>query len=75
MRKSGIITHKRGGYMAAVHRQNISVDPVVFEEFCNYAGRKGIKISTWVSMKMQEFIEDEKRNEEIKIQRKQKGIY
>ena len=58
--------------MAAVHRQNISVDPVVFEEFCNYAGKKGIKISTWVSMKMEEFIEEEKALEEAKKNNKRR---
>jgi hypothetical protein len=52
--------------LAAVRRQNISVDPEVFEEFCKYAGKKGIKISTWVSIKMQEFIEEEKLLEELK---------
>ena len=44
----------------------MSIDPTVFEEFCNYAGRKGIKISTWVTMKMKEFIEEEKLLEELK---------
>jgi hypothetical protein len=52
--------------MAAVRRQNISVDPETFEEFCKYAGRKGMKISTWVTMKMKEFIEEEKMLEELK---------
>ena len=52
--------------MSAVRRQNMSIDPTVFEEFCNYAGRKGIKISTWVTMKMKEFIEEEKLLEELK---------
>jgi hypothetical protein len=56
--------------LAAVRRQNISVDPTVFEEFCKYAGRKGIKISTWVSIKMQEFIEEEKLLEELKNKKK-----
>lgn len=45
--------------MAAVRRQNISIDPDTFEKFCDIAGRKGIKISTWVTMKMKEFIEEE----------------
>jgi len=35
----------------AVRRQNITVDPEVFEEFCKYAGPKGIKISTWILQK------------------------
>lgn len=50
----------------AVHRQNISIDPKVLDEFCYYAGPKGIKISTWVTAKMKEFIEDEKLLEEVK---------
>jgi len=43
----------------AVKRQNITLDPEVFEKFCTIAGRKGIKISTWVNLKMKEFIEEE----------------
>ena len=44
----------------------MSIDPVVFEEFCKIAGNKGIKISTWVTAKMKEFVEEEKLLEEIK---------
>jgi hypothetical protein len=55
--------------MSAVRRQNISVDPETFEEFCKYAGKKGIKISTWVTMKMKEFIEEEKLLEQLKGKR------
>ena len=40
-------------------RQNVSLDPDVFDKFCDIAGRKGIKISTWVNQQMIEFIEDE----------------
>jgi len=47
-------------------RQNMSLDPEVFEEFCKYAGRKGIKISTWVNLKMKEFIEEEKLLEQLR---------
>ncbi|MBU3112012.1 hypothetical protein [Clostridium lacusfryxellense] len=50
----------------AVRRQNMSIDPTVFEEFCNYAGKKGIKISTWVTIKMKEFVEEEKFLEEMR---------
>jgi len=49
--------------LAAVRRQNITIDPTVFEEFCKYAGPKGIKISTWVTAKMKEFVEKEKAEE------------
>lgn len=50
----------------AVRRQNITLDPEVFERFCNIAGRKGIKISTWINLKMKEFIEEEEALEEMK---------
>ncbi|WP_352408127.1 hypothetical protein [Acetoanaerobium noterae] len=50
----------------ATRRQNISLDPEVFEEFCEYAARKGIKISTWVNQQMKAFIEQEKKLEEEK---------
>jgi hypothetical protein len=45
-------------------RHNISLDNEVYEEFCKYAGKKGIKISTWINIKMKEFIEEEKEIEE-----------
>lgn len=50
-------------------RHNISLDDEVYEEFCRYAGKKGIKISTWINIKMKEFIEEEKMIEEIKKKR------
>lgn len=50
-------------------RQNITLDPSVYEEFCKYAGKKGIKISTWVNIKMIEFIEEEKMIEEFRRER------
>lgn len=50
----------------AVSRHNITLDPEVYEEFCRYAGKKGIKISTWVNQKMIEFIEEEKMLEEFR---------
>jgi len=52
--------------LAAKKRQNVTIDPEVYEEFCNYAGKKGIKISTWVNIKMKEFIEEEKLIEEMR---------
>lgn len=51
--------------MATV-KQNMSIDETVLEEFCKYAGKKGIKISTWVTAKMKEFIEEEKIIEEYR---------
>jgi len=50
----------------AIRRQNMSIDPVVFEEFCKIAGNKGMKISTWVTARMKEFVEEEKLLEELK---------
>jgi hypothetical protein len=50
----------------ATSRHNITLDQETFEEFCFYASRYGIKISTWINMKMREFIEDEKTLEEIR---------
>lgn len=56
--------------MAAQRRQNITLDPVVFEKFCNIAGRKGIKISTWINLKMIEFIEEEEAIQAEKLKNK-----
>ena len=56
--------------LAAQRRQNITVDPVVFDEFCRYAGPQGIKISTWINAKMKEFVDDQKALEEMKKNRK-----
>ena len=47
------------------HRQNMTIDPTVYEDFCKYAKRKGMKISTWVAMKMKEAIEEETEMEEL----------
>jgi len=61
---------KGDDYMADKRRQNMTIEPEVFEEFCKYAGPKGIKISTWVNERMKEFIEDEKALAELKKKRK-----
>lgn len=42
------------------HRQNITIDPIIYENFCKYAKIKGVKISSWVAMKMKEAVEEEK---------------
>ncbi|WP_157890074.1 hypothetical protein [Paenibacillus sp. DMB5] len=55
--------------MLATSRHNITVEDEVYEEFCRYAGKKGIKISTWVTQKMKEFIEEEKMIEEFRRKR------
>lgn len=47
------------------HRQNMTIDPKVYEDFCKYAKKKGFKISTWVSMKMKEVVEEEKELEKL----------
>jgi hypothetical protein len=65
------ITKREAVILAAMTRHNISLDPKVYEEFCHYAGLKGIKISTWVNIKMKEFIEDEKELEEMNKKRKE----
>lgn len=54
----------------AVRRQNMSIDPTVYENFCKYAEPKGIKVSSWVTAKMREFVEEEKALEELKKAKK-----
>lgn len=53
----------------AVKRQNITLDPEVFEKFCSIAGKKGIKISTWINQRMKEFIEEEEAAQAAKKER------
>ena len=50
-------------------RQSMTIDPKVFEDFCAIAGKKGIKISTWVTLKMREFVEEEELLQELKKNR------
>ena len=52
--------------LAAVSRHNITLEPEVYEEFCRIAGKKGIKVSTWINQKMREFIEEERLIEELR---------
>lgn len=52
--------------MAAMSRHNITLEPEVYEEFCKYASRHGIKISTWVNQQMKNFVEEQKMLEEMK---------
>ncbi|MGM0971697.1 MAG: hypothetical protein ACQEW2_02435 [Bacillota bacterium] len=49
-----------------VKRVNITVDPETLDEFYRLASKKGIKFSTWVQVKMEEFIEEEKMIEEYR---------
>lgn len=58
--------------LAAMSRHNITLEPDVYEEFCKYAGKNGIKVSTWVNQQMKEFIEDQKELERIKEERKRR---
>lgn len=46
---------------------NMTLEPGVYEEFCKYAGPKGIRISPWVNAKMKEFIEEEKQAQAEKL--------
>lgn len=53
---------------------NITLDPEVLDEFCNYASKYGTSISSWIEVKMQEFIEEEKEIEEVRKEiRSRKG--
>jgi len=53
---------------------NITLDPDVLDEFCKYASKYGTSISSWIEVKMTEFIEEEKEVEEIRKQlRAKKG--
>lgn len=54
----------------ATKRVNMTIDPEVYEEFCKYAGKKGIKISTWVNLQMKNFIEEEKHLEEYRLKKR-----
>jgi hypothetical protein len=49
---------------------NVCLEPGVLDDFCKYAGPKGIRISAWVNAKMKEFIEEEKRAEAEKLSTK-----
>lgn len=54
----------------ATSRHNISLEEGVYDEFAKYAAKKGIKISTWINIKMKEFIEEEKMIEEYREKKK-----
>ncbi len=55
--------------MLARKSLNITIEPGIYEEFCEYAGKKGIRVSPWVSAKMKEFIEEEREAEAEKAKR------
>lgn len=50
-------------------RQNITLEPDVYEKFIEIATKKGIKLSPWVNSKMKEFIEEEERNNKLNMER------
>lgn len=49
---------------------NISIKPELKAEWDKYAGRLGMKFSTWISVKMEEFISEQKELEEIRKNKK-----
>lgn len=58
----------------AKKKLNITLDPDILEEFCFYASQYGTSISSWIEVKMKDFIEEEKELEEIRKQiRAKKG--
>ncbi len=56
-----------------VQRVNITLDPVLYEEFRQYAARNGLSISGFVAAKMQQYIEEQKEYQEYK-ENKMKGL-
>jgi hypothetical protein len=54
----------------ATSRHNISLEEGVYDEFAKYATKKGIKISIWINLKMEEFIEVEKDDDEYREKKK-----
>lgn len=59
----------KGVDLLAVTRHNITLEEGVYDEFCKYAGKKGIKVSTWINIQMKQFIEEEKMLEEMRKKR------
>lgn len=51
-------------------RVNITVDPDKLAEFYRLASKKGIKFSTWVDAKLDEFLEEEKMIEEYRMKKR-----
>ena len=48
---------------------NLSIKPEIVKEFYKYSAKLGIKLSPWVAVKMEEFIEEQKELAEIKKNR------
>lgn len=56
--------------MLATKKVSMTIDEKVYDDFCWYASRKGIKISTWVNVQMQNFVEEEKMIDEYRKEKK-----
>lgn len=57
----------------AVQRVNITLAPVMYEEFRVYATNNGLSISRFVAAKMKEYIKEQKEFQEYK-ENKIKGL-
>lgn len=57
--QNNLLKEIRGEVYMAVHSQNMSVDTEVYADFCKYSEPKGIKFSSWLTIKMREFVEAE----------------
>ena len=55
-------------YFDYLNGKVMKVDPEVLDEFCNYASKYGTSISSWIEVKMKEFIEEEKELDEVRKQ-------
>jgi len=58
----------------ASKKYSITLDPAVYDEFCRYAGKHGIKVSTWIGIQMQNFIEEQKEIEGIRKSRREREL-
>ena len=54
-------------------RINVTMPEELYDEFYKYACRKGISISPFLQVKMQEFIEEEKEFEQFKKLKEEKN--
>ncbi|WP_187442024.1 hypothetical protein [Sutcliffiella horikoshii] len=54
----------------AKERVNITVDKDKLDEFYRLATKKGIKFSTWVNAKLDEFLEEEQMIEEYRMKKR-----
>lgn len=54
----------------ATKKVTITIDPEKLDEFYRIAAKNGIKFSTWVQVKVDEFIEEDKALEEFREKRR-----